>query len=76
MTTMGPPQFRTQPNRAQLLGRGCFWFSRCWHGVEYGEAQRQKLSPVAVGEEPEVADADEAFGKQVQQEVAQEFIQR
>ncbi len=30
------------------------------------EAQRQKLSSAAVGEEAEVADADEALGEQVQ----------
>ena len=40
------------------------------------EAQRQESSASPVGEEPEVADADEAFGEQMQQEATQELIQR
>jgi len=47
-----------------------------WDGAECCEAEWQKVSPLAVGQEAEVADADEAFGKQVQQEAAQKLIQR
>jgi hypothetical protein len=39
------------------------------------EAERQKSGTVAVGKKAEVADAHEAFGEQVQQEAAQEFVQ-
>jgi hypothetical protein len=39
-------------------------------------AKRQQSGALAVGEEAEVADADEAFRKQVQQEATQELIQR
>jgi hypothetical protein len=47
-----------------------------WYGGERCEAQRQQRSPLAVGQEAEVADADEALGEQVEQEAAQELIQR
>jgi hypothetical protein len=39
-------------------------------------AKRQESGPPAVGEEAEVADADEAFGQQVQQKATQELIER
>ena len=42
--------------------------------MEGGEAQRQQNGAPSVGEDAEVADADEAFGEQVQQEAAQELI--
>jgi hypothetical protein len=37
---------------------------------------RQESGASAVGQETEVADAHEAFGEQVQQEAAQEVIER
>jgi len=37
-----------------------------WKCVESTEAQRQESSATSVGEEAEVADADEALGEQVQ----------
>jgi len=40
------------------------------------KAKRQESGASAVGEETKVADADEAFGQQVQQEAAQELIKR
>jgi len=39
-------------------------------GVERCQAQRQKLSSAAIGEETEVADADKALGEQMEEEVA------
>jgi len=40
------------------------------------QAKGQKSSTFAVGQETEVADAHEAFGKQVQLEPAQELVER
>src|SRR5713101_2676087 len=40
------------------------------------KAKRQQRGAPAVGEEAKVSDADEAFGEQVQQESAQELLQR
>jgi hypothetical protein len=40
------------------------------------KAEWQESGASPVGEEAEVADADEAFGQCVQQEAAQEFIER
>ena len=40
------------------------------------KAKRQESGAAAVGEEAEVADADEAFGEQVQQEAAQKLLER
>jgi hypothetical protein len=40
------------------------------------KAKRQESGAAAVSEEAEVADADEAFGQQVQQTAAQELIER
>jgi hypothetical protein len=45
-------------------------------GVERGKAKRQKLSSATVGEKTEVADADKALGEQMQEEAAEEFIER
>jgi len=39
------------------------------------KAQGQESSPPPVGEEAKVANADEAFGKHMQQETAEELIQ-
>jgi hypothetical protein len=39
------------------------------------KAKRQESGAPAVGEEAKVANADKAFGKQVQQETAQELIE-
>ena len=40
------------------------------------KAKWQERGALAVGEEAEVPDAHETFGKHVQQEAAQEFIER
>ena len=42
--------------------------------MESSEAQRQESSAPSIGEEAEVADADEAFGEQVKQEATQKLI--
>ena len=38
--------------------------------------ENQKSGALPVGEEAEVANADEAFGKHMQEEAAQELIER
>ena len=40
------------------------------------KAKRQERGASPIGKEAEVADADEAFGEQIQEEAAQELIQR
>ena len=71
-----PATVRTEPKRSGFFRGGCFWLGlRLNHG-EGLPAKRQHSSPPPVGEETEVANADEAFGKQVQQGAAQELIQR
>jgi hypothetical protein len=58
-----------------LLGSGCFLFDLgLWYGAE-PKTEWQESGRPPVGEEAEVANADEAFGKQVQQETAQELIE-
>jgi len=47
-----------------------------WSGLEGCKAQRQKLSSVSAREEAEVTDAHETFGEEMQQEAAQELIER
>jgi hypothetical protein len=63
MTTMGPPHWgQSQTGRGSLTAdAGC---STCGCGT------------APVGEEAEVTDADEALGQCVQQEAAQELIER
>ena len=66
----------TEPKWARFLGRGGFWFGLRWlYCVEYLKAKRQESGAPPVGEEAKVANADEAFGQQVQQEASQELIQ-
>ena len=68
-TTMG-----AEPKIARTVGgsllRGFGW------RAEQGEAEWHGDGTPAMGQETEVPDADEAFGKQVQQETAQELIER
>lgn len=45
-------------------------------GAKQAEAERQQLRSLSVGEEAEVADADEAAWEQVQQEAAEELVCR
>ena len=69
-----PTTVRAEPQRGFFLVRGwrCVWLELSWgHGAEGLEAKRQQGRPLAVGEEAEVTNADEAFGEQVQQEAAQ-----
>jgi hypothetical protein len=44
--------------------------------MESGETSWQQVGTPSVGEEAEVADADETLGEQMQQEAAQELIER
>ena len=73
----GAATFGTEPKWVRRLGWGGFWFGLRWlFCVEESMAKRQESGTPAVGEEAEVADADETFGKQVQQEATQELIER
>ena len=63
-----PATFGTAPERARVLGKGCFWFDlRLRYRAEQLKAKRQGSGAAPVSEEAEMADADEAFGKQMQQ---------
>ena len=73
----GAAAFGTDPKWTRFLARGDSWFSARWlYCIESLKAKRQESGASAVGEETKVADANEAFGQQVQQEAAQELIQR
>ena len=61
------------PGLSVWCGRG-FRFGLRWNGVESSEAQRQESSAPSVGEEAEVADADEALREQVKQEATEKLI--
>ena len=72
----GAATFGTDPKRIRFLGRGGLWFGARWlYCVEFLKAKGQESGASAVGEEAKVANADEAFGQQVQQEAAQELIE-
>ena len=73
------------PHRSATLGAeskivrvivgGWFWLGLRGR-AELVKAKRQQRGASPVGQEAEIANAHEAFGKHVQQEAAQEFIQR
>ncbi len=52
-------------------GRGLWWWSG---GVEQHAATQPRSGPLAVGEEAEVTDADQAFGQNVDEEAPQELV--
>ena len=59
-----PAAFGTATKRAGWLGGGCCWFCLgLWYGAEYLKAEGQESSPPPVGEEAEVADANETSGE-------------
>ena len=68
-TTMG-----AEPKIARTVG-GSFMHGFGWR-AEQGKAEWHGDGTLAIGQEFEVPNADEAFGKQVQQEAAQELIER
>ena len=68
--------FGTEPKWARLLGGGGYWFDLRWlYGAEQLKAKRQESGAAPVGKEAKVANADEALGKQMQQEATQELIE-
>ena len=69
-----PTTLGAAPKRAGWMGGGGFWFGLGRSRAEQLGAKRQQSSTPPVGEETEVANADEALGEQVQQEAAQELI--
>jgi hypothetical protein len=62
----GPAAIGTAPQRVHCRSGCGFRFGLQWNCTEGGEAQRQERGAPSVGEEAEVADADEALGEQVQ----------
>ena len=68
-TTLG-----TSPKIARARGRDLLF--GLWCGTEQLEAKWQGSGTSAVGQEAEVADAHETFREQMQQEAAQELIDR
>ena len=71
-----PATVRTEPKRSGFFGGGCFWLGLRLQHCEGLPAEWQESGPPPVGEKAEMANADEAFGEQVQQEAAQELIER
>ena len=72
-----PATLGTEPKRARFMGSGgCLFCRRSLYRAEQLKAQRQERGASPVGQESEVANAHEAFGKHVQQEAVQELIQR
>ena len=72
----GAAALGAEPKRTRFLGRGGFWFGLRWlDRAEKLKAKRQKSGTPPAGQETEVANADEAFGQQVQQEAAQGLIE-
>ena len=55
----------TAPQRVRCRGGRSFRFVFRWSGVENGEAPWQQSGAPSVGEETEVADADETLGEQM-----------
>ena len=71
-TTLG-----AAPKIVRVVGGGDVLFG--WgflYRAEQLKAKRQQSGASPVGQETEVANAHEAFGKQVQEEATQEFIER
>ncbi len=76
MTTMGPPQLGQSQSGLVSLAVDAVWLGLRLHHCEGLPAKWQESGPAPVGEKAEMANADEAFGEQVQQEAAQELIER
>ena len=69
-----PTTLGTRPKIVRTGGGGLLLGLRC--RAEQVKTKRQENGTPAMGQEAEVSDAHEAFGKQVQQESAQELIER
>jgi hypothetical protein len=70
----GPAALGTAPQWVRDRSGRSFRLVFRWSGVESTEAQRQESSVLSIGEEAEVADADEALGEQVKKEATQKLI--
>ena len=70
-----PTTLGAESKIVRVLGGGWLWLGlRC--RAEQVKAKRQKCGAPPVGKQSEVPNAHEAFRKYVQQEAAQELIQR
>ena len=67
---------RTAPSVVERSGGSISLELLFWRSPQCLEAKRQGGGTLAVGQKTEVADAHETFGQQVQQETAQEVIER
>ena len=67
---------RTAPSVAELSGGSISLELLFWRCPQCLETERQGGGTLAVGQKTEVADAHETFGEQMQQETAQEVIER
>ena len=66
----------TEPKWTRFPGRRGFWFGLRWlYSSESLKAKRQEGGAPPVGQEAKVANADKAFGKDMQKEAAQELIE-
>jgi hypothetical protein len=71
-TTLG-----AAPGIGGAIGGGGIWLGRrILRCAEQVKAKRQERGTSAVGQEAKVSDAHEALRKQMQQEAAQEFVER
>ena len=72
-----PTTLGTRPKIARVVGARAVLFGRgSCSRAEQLKAKWQGSGAFAIGQEAEVPDAHEAFGEQVQQEAAQELIER
>ena len=72
----GATTFGTDPKWVLFLDGGCFWFGARWRYWVESLKAKQESGASPIGEEAKVANADEALGKQVQQEAAEELLKR
>ena len=69
--------FRAAPKTGRVFGGGSVLFGlRFLCRAEQLKTKRQESGALAVGQKAEVTDAHESFGEQVQQEAAQELVDR
>src|ERR1700747_3004829 len=69
-----PPTLWAKPSIART-GSGYLWLG-LWCRAEQLKANRQGSGTSAIGQEAEVTDAHETLGEQMQQEAAQELVER
>jgi len=71
----GASALGTQPKQVSRLNLGSLWLVRRRECTEKLPTEWQQSGASAIGEDAKMANSDKAFGKQVQEEAAQELIQ-